>query len=211
MVLAVTEEERRGELKAEAEAVLVQDLQDPDQGQSHALNLAPDQDLAQNLDLESRDPGQPVDLDPGVDQRGREVGLRGLEVGQQGPDLGQPSQAVVRGQALAVLQDPGPRVEQGQGQGVLGEDQDQEVQQSRDQAVQQNQSQGVQGDQDLEVVPNLDLGVQQARQGRDLPELDMLAAICCYCLYHVGPSVPISSVKSIFGFAGYCATFGQEI
>ena len=216
MVLAVTEEGRRGELKAEAEAVLVQDLQDPDRGQSRALNLAPDQDLAQNLDLESRDPGQPVDLDPGVDQRGREVGPRGLEVGQQGPDLGQPSQAVVRGQALAVLQDPGPRVEQDQGQGVLGEDQDQEVQQSRDQAVQQNQSQGVQGDQDLEVVPNLDLGVQgdqdpQAHQGRDLPELDMLAAICCYCLYHVGPSVPISSVKSIFGFAGSCATFGQEI
>lgn len=213
MVLAVTEEERRGELKAEAEAVLVQDLQDPDRGQSHALNLAPDQDLDQNLDLESRDPGQPVDLDPGVDQRGREVGPRGLEVGQQGPDLGQPSQAVVRGQALAVLQDPGPRVEQGRGQGVLGEDQDQEVQQSRDQAVQQNQSQGVQGDQDLEVVPNLDLGVQQgqdpqAHQGQDLPEL---AAICCYCLYHVGPSVPISSVKSIFGFAGSCATFGQEI
>ena len=216
MVLAVTEEGRRGELKAEAEAVLVQDLQDPDQGQSHALNLAPDQDLAQNLDLESRDPGQPVDLDPGVDQRGREVGPRGLEVGQQGPDLGQPSQAVARGQALAVLQDPGPRVEQDQGQGVLGEDQDQEVQQSRDQAVQQNQSQGVQGDQDLEVVPNLDLGVQQgqdpqAHQGRDLPELDRVAAICCYCLYHVGSIVPISSVKSIFGFAGYCATFGQEI
>merc|ERR1712037_905862 len=129
--------------------------------------------------------------------------MGGREVDQQGPDLGQPSQAVARGQALAVLQDPGPRVEQGQGQGVLGED--------RDQAVQQNQSQGVQGDQDLEVVPNLDLGVQQARQGRDLPELDMLAAICCYCLYHVGPSVPISSVKSIFGFAGSCATFGQEI
>jgi len=216
MVLAVTEEERRGELKAEAEAVLVQDLQDLVQGQSHALNLAPDQDLALNLDLESRDPGQPVDLDPGVDQRGREVGPRGLEVGQQGPDLGQPSQAVVRGQALAVLQDPGPRVEQDQGQGVLGEDQDQEVQQSRDQAVQQNQSQGVQGDQDLEVVPNLDLGVQQgqdpqAHQGRDLPELDRVAAICCYCLYHVGSIVPISSVKSIFGFAGYCATFGQEI
>merc|ERR1711971_141055 len=153
MVLAVTEEGRRGELKAEAEAVLVQDLQDPDQGQSHALNLAPDQDLAQNLDLESQDLGQPVDLDPGVDQRGREVGPRGLEVGQQGPDLGQPSQAVARGQVLAVLQDPGPRVEQDQGQGVLGEDQDQEV------------------------VPNLDLGVQQgqdpqAHQGQDLPELD---------------------------------------
>jgi len=209
MVLAVSEVERREELKVEAGAVLVQGLPGLDRGQSHAQNLAPDQDLAQNLDLESRDPGQPVDLDPGVDQRGREVG-------QQGPDLGQPSQAVARGQALAVLQDPGPRVEQGQGQGVLGEDQDQEVQQSRDQAVQQNQSQGVQGDQDLEVVPNLDLGVQQgqdpqAHQGRDLPELDRVAAICCYCLYHVGSIVPISSVKSIFGFAGYCATFGQEI
>merc|ERR1712037_582080 len=134
--------------------------------------------------------------------------MGGREVDQQGPDLGQPSQAVVRGQALAVLQDPGPRVEQGQGQGVLGEDRDQEVQQSRDQAVQQNQSQGVQGDQDLGVQQGQD---PPAHQGRDLPELDMLAAICCYCLYHVGPSVPISSVKSIFGFAGYCATFGQEI
>ena len=167
MVLAVTEEERRGELKAEAEAVLVQDLQDLDQGQS--LNLAPDQDLDQNLDLESRDPGQPVDLDPGVNQRGREVD-------QQGPDLGQPSQAVARGQALAVLQDPGPRVEQDQGQGVLGEDQDQEVQQSRDQEAQQSQGQAVLGDQDLEVVPNLDLEVQQgqdpqARQGQDLLEV----------------------------------------
>merc|ERR1711981_1272178 len=161
MVLAVTEEERKGELKAEAGVVLVRDLPGLGQGQ----NLAPDQDLAQNLDLESQDPGQQADLDRGVDQRGREVGPRGLEVGQQGPDLGQPSPAVVQGQALAVQQDPGPRVEQGQGQGVLGEDQDQ--------AVQQNQSQGG-----------------------------------CYCLYHVDSSVPISS---IFGFAGSCATFRQEI
>merc|ERR1711981_721903 len=167
MVLAVTEEERKGELKAEAGVVLVRDLPGLGQGQ----NLAPDQDLAQNLDLESQDPGQQADLDRGVDQRGREVG-------QQGPDLGQPSPAVVQGQALAVQQDPGPRVEQGQ-----------------DQAVQQNQSQGVQGDQDLEVLPNLDLGVQQgqdpqAHQGQDLPDLDRVAAIVCIMwtqvsLYHL--------------------------
>jgi len=161
MVLAVSEVERREELKVEAGAVLVQGLPGLDRGQSHAQNLAPDQDLAQNLDLESRDPGQPVDLGP-------EVALRGLEVGQQGPDLGQPSQAAVQGQALAVRLDPGPRVEQGQGQGVLGEDQDQEAQQSQGQAVL--------GDQDLEVVPNLDLEVQQgqdpqARQGQDLLEV----------------------------------------
>jgi len=169
MVLAVSEVERREELKVEAGAVLVQGLPGLDRGQSHAQNLAPDQDLAQNLDLESRDPGQPVDLGP-------EVAPRGLEVGQQGPDLGQPSQAAVQGQALAVRLDPGPRVEQGQGQGVLGEDQDQEVQQSRDQEAQQSQGQAVLGDQDLEVVPNLDLEVQQgqdpqARQGQDLLEV----------------------------------------
>ena len=176
MVLAVSEVERREELKVEAGAVLVQGLPGLDRGQSHAQNLAPDQDLAQNLDLESRDPGQPVDLGPEVAPRGPEVAPRGQEVGQQGPDLGQPSQAAVQGQALAVRLDPGPRVEQGQGQGVLGEDQDQEVQQSRDQEAQQSQGQAVLGDQDLEVVPNLDLEVQQgqdpqARQGQDLLEV----------------------------------------
>ena len=176
MVLAVSEVERREELKVEAGAVLVQGLPGLDRGQSHAQNLAPDQDLAQNLGLESRDPGQPVDLGPEVAPRGPEVAPRGLEVGQQGPDLGQPSQAAVQGQALAVRLDPGPRVEQGQGQGVLGEDQDQEVQQSRDQEAQQSQGQAVLGDQDLEVVPNLDLEVQQgqdpqARQGQDLLEV----------------------------------------
>lgn len=176
MVLAVSEVERREELKVEAGAVLVQGLLGLDQGQSHAQNLAPDQDLAQNLGLESRDPGQPVDLGPEVAPRGPEVAPRGLEVGQQGPDLGQPSQAAVQGQALAVRLDPGPRVEQGQGQGVLGEDQDQEVQQSRDQEAQQSQGQAVLGDQDLEVVQILDLEVQQgqdpqARQGQDLLEV----------------------------------------
>ena len=203
MVLAVTEEGRRGELKAEAEAVPVQDLQDPDQGQS--LNLAPDQDLDQNLDLESRDPGQPVDLDPGVDQRGRGVG-------QQGPDLGQPSQAVARGQALAVLQDPGPRVEQDQGQGVLGEDQDQEVQQSRDQAVQQNQSQGVQGDQDLGVQQGQDPQAHQG-QGQGLPEVGGVNhQFKCTLFVLCGLQVPLyHQLIHIFGFVGSHDTLRQEI
>ena len=218
MVLAVSEVERREELKVEAGAVLVQGLPGLDRGQNHAQNLAPDQDLAQNLDLESRDPGQPVDLDPGV-------APRGLEVVQQGQDLGQPSPAAGQGRALAVQQDLGPRVEQGQGQGVLGEDQDQEVQQSRDQEAQQSQGQAVLGDQDLEVVPNLDLEVQQgqdpqAHQGRDRPEAGETngpvevhrLAVCCYCFYRVDSSAPISAVKSYFWLCiGSCDTFRQEI
>merc|ERR1712183_507483 len=107
--------------------------------------------------------------------------------------------------------DPGPRVEQGQGQGVLGRDHDQEVQQSQDQAVQQNQDQAVQGGQDLGVLLNLDLGVQQdqglqAHQGRDRPEAGETnrpvqvhrLAVCSYCFYRVDSSAPISSVKSYF-------------
>ena len=216
MVQEVSEVERREELKVGAGVALVQGLQDPDQGPSRAQSPDQGQGLAQNLDLESPDPGQSADQGPGVDPRGPGVGPKGLEVGQEGPDPGRPSQAAAQGLALAVQPDLGPRVKQDQDLGVLGGDQGQAAQQNQNQEAQQSQDQAVQEDQDLGVLPNLDLGVQQgqdqqAHQGRDLPELDMLAAICCYCLYHVGSIVPISSVKSIFGFAGYCATFGQEI
>jgi len=185
MVLAVIEEERREELKVEAEAVQDRGLPGLDRGQNHAQNLAPDQ----NLDLESPDPGQPVDLDPGV-------APRGLEVVQQGQDLGQPSPAAGQGRALAVQQDLGPRVEQGPGQGVPGEDQGQEVQQSRDQEVQRNQGQEVQGDQDLEVLLSLVLGVQQgqdrqAHQDQGLHELDWLEGCYTRLLFvPCGPECP---------------------
>jgi len=176
MVLAVIEEERREESKVVAEAAQARGLPGLDRGRNHAQNLAPDP----NLDLESPDPdpGQSVDLDPGV-------APRGLEVVQQGQDLGQPSRAVGQGRALAVQQDPGLRVEQGLGQRVPEEDQGQEVQQSRDQEVQRNQGQEVLGDQDLEVLLNLVLGVQQgqdrqAHQGQGLHELDRLEG--CYTL-----------------------------
>merc|ERR1712192_385205 len=117
------------------------------------------QGLARNLDPESPDPGQPADLGPGVDPRGR--------------DLDRPSQEAAQGLALAVRLGPGPRVEQGQGLGVLGGDQGQEVQQNQGRAVQPNQgqevqqSQGreVQGNQGPEVQPNLDPEVQQQGQG----------------------------------------------
>merc|ERR1712192_251895 len=101
------------------------------------------QGLARNLDPESPDPGQPADLGPGVDPRGR--------------DLDRPSQEAAQGLALAVRLGPGPRVEQGQGLGVLGGDQGQEVQQS--------QGREVQGNQGPEVQPNLDPEVQQQGQG----------------------------------------------
>ena len=192
MVLEVIEVERREESKVEAEAGLVQGLPGLDQGQSPVQNPAPDQDLAQNLDPESLDPGQPVDLGLGVAPRGPGVVPIGQEVGQQGPDLGQPSQAAAQGRALAVRQDPGPRVEQGQGQGVLGGDQGQEVQQSRGQEVQQNQDQAVQAGQDLGVLLNLGLGVLlgqglQVHLGQDRPEAGEInrsvqvhrLAVCC--------------------------------
>jgi len=232
MVLEVSEVERREELKVEAEAAQVRGHLGRDRGQNRAQNPAPDQDLALNPDLESLDPGQPADQGPGVAPkgpevapRGQEAAPRGQEAGQQGPDLGQPSQAAAQGRALAVRQDPGPRVEQGQGQGVLGGDQDQEVQQSQDQAVQQNPDQAVQGGQDLGVLLNLDLGVQQgqglqAHQGRDRPEAGETngpvevhrLAVCCYCFYRVDSSAPISLVKSYFWLCiGSCDTFRQEI
>jgi len=220
MVLEVSEVERREELKVEAEAAQVRGRLGRDRGQSLAQNPAPDQDLALNLDLESLDPGQPADQGPGVALKGPEVAPRGQEAGRQGPDLGRPSQAAAQGRALAVRQDPGPRVEQGQGQGVLGGDQDQEVQQSQDQAVQQNPDQAVQGGQDLGVLLNLDLGVQQgqgpqAHQGRDRPEAGETNGpvqvhtgwLCAPIVSIVWTRVPLyHRLNHIFGFAGSCDT-----
>merc|ERR1712025_954401 len=109
----------REELKVEAEAVQDRGLLGLDRGQNHAQNLAPDQ----NLDLESPDLGQPVDLDPGV-------APRGLEVVRQGQDLGQPSPAAGQGQDQEV--------QRNQGQEVQG-DQDLEVLLSLVLGVQQGQ------------------------------------------------------------------------
>jgi len=222
MVQEVSEVERREELKVGAGAALVQGLQGPDQGRSRAQSPAQDQDLAQNLDLESPDPGQSADRGPGVDPRGPGVG-------QEGPDLDQPSQAAAQGQALAVRPDLGPRVEQDQDLGVLGGDQGQAAQQNQDQEAQQNHGQAVQGDQDLGVLPNLDLGVQQGQdpqahqgQGQGLPEVGgvnhqfkctsgwlgsvLLLFVSC------GLQVPLyHQLNHIFGFVGSHDTLRQEI
>ena len=188
MVLEVSEVEKREELKVEAEVAPVQGRLG--QGQSLALNLAPDPGLVLILDLESPGPGLAAAQGQGVARGNPEVVL-------QGPGRGQPSQAAAQGQALEVQQD------RGLGQRVLGIDRgrevltnhDREVQQNQDLEALQNQGQAVQGDQDLEVLPNLDLGVQQgqdpqAHQGQDLPELDRVAAIVCIMwtqvsLYHL--------------------------
>merc|ERR1712192_282297 len=186
----VSEVERREELKAVAEVALVQGLQGPGQGQSRAQSPDQGQGLARNLDPESPDQGQPADLGPGVDPRGLEVDPRGL-------DLDRPSQAAAQGQ--------GPKVEQDQVQGVLGGDQGQAVQPNQGQEAQQSQGRAVQGNQDPGVQPNLDLGVQQGQgpqahqgQGQGLPEAIEsnhqfnAQAMCCYCLYCVDSSAPIS-------------------
>merc|ERR1711971_1303645 len=193
MVPEVSEVERREELKVVAGVALVQCLQGPDQGQSRAQSLGQDQGLARNLDPESPDPGQPADQGPGVDPRGLEVDPRGQEVdprGQEvdprGRDPDRPSQSAVQGLALAVQQGQGQRVEQSQGQEV-------------------------QGNQDPGVRPNLDPEVQQGQglqahqgQGQGLPEAIETnhqfnaQAMCCYCLYRVDSSAPISSVESYF-------------
>merc|ERR1711971_758875 len=218
MVPEVSEVERREELKVVAGVALVQCLQGPDQGQSRAQSLGQDQGLARNLDPESPDPGQPADQGPGVDPRGLEVDPRGQEVdprGQEvdprGRDPDRPSQSAVQGLALAVQQGQGQRVEQGQGQGVLGGDLGQAVQPNQGQEVQQSQGQEVQGNQDPGVRPNLDPEVQQGQglqahqgQGQGLPEAIETNhqfnahAMCCYCLYRVDSSAPISSVESYF-------------
>merc|ERR1712192_17173 len=109
----------------------------------------------------------------------------------ESPDQGQPAD-------LGPGVDPrGPGVEQDQGQGVLGGDQGQAVQPNQGQEAQQSQGRGVQ--------PNLDLGVQQGQgpqahqgQGQGLPEAIEsnhqfnAQAMCCYCLYCVDSSAPIS-------------------
>ena len=222
MVQEVSEVERREELKVGAGAALVQGLQGPDQGRSRAQSPAQDQDLAQNLDLESPDPGQSADRGPGADPRGPGVG-------QEGPDLARPSQAAAQGRALAVRRGLGPRVEQDQDQGVLGGDQGQAAQQNQDQEAQQSQDQAAQEDQDLGVLPNLDLGVQQGQdpqahqgQGQGLPEVGgvnhqfkctsgwlgsvLLLFVSC------GLQVPLyHQLNHIFGFVGSHDTLRQEI
>merc|ERR1712032_1627828 len=176
--------ERREELKVGAGVALVQGLQDPDQGPSCAQSPDQGQGLAQNLDLESPDPGQSADQGPGVDPRGPGVGPKGLEVGQEGPDPGRPSQAAAQGLGQAAQQN-----------------QNQEAQQSQDQAVQE--------DQDLGVLPNLDLGVQQCQdpkshqgQGQGLPEIGGVNhQFKCTLFVLCGLQVPLyHQLNHIFGF-----------
>merc|ERR1712192_170748 len=186
----VSEVERREELKVVAEVALVQGHQGLGQGQSRAQSPDQGQGLARNLDPESPDQGQPADRDPG-----------GLEVDPRGLDLDRPSQAAAQGLALAVRQGRGPRVDQGQ-----------EVQQNQGRAVQPNQGQEVQQSQGREVQGNQGPEVQQQGQGpqahqgqgQGLPEAIEInhqfnaQTMCCYCLYRVDSSAPISSVKSYF-------------
>ena len=220
MVQEVSEVERREELKVGAGVALVQGLQDPDQGPSRAQSPDQGQGLAQNLDLESPDPGQSADQGPGVDPRGPGVGPKGLEVGQEGPDPGRPSQAAAQGLALAVQPDLGPRVKQDQDLGVLGGDQGQAAQQNQNQEAQQSQDQAVQEDQDLGVLPNLDLGVQQCQdlqahqgQGQGLPEVGGVNhQFKCTLFVLCGLQVPLyHQLNHIFGFVGSHDTLRQEI